>query len=53
MKSIYLFDDFKHFTLDFLSLIPDQVSKIFVHALLTVGIFQAWKLFRKHAKKFK
>ncbi|MGV8142214.1 MAG: hypothetical protein ACP5NS_01095 [Candidatus Pacearchaeota archaeon] len=54
MKTLSLFDEVKHFMLDnVVSFIPQQVSRIAVHALLTVGIFQGWKIFRKQIKKFK
>ena len=54
MKTFSLFDDTRHFVLDnILSWIPQQVSRIFIHALLTVGIIGGWKLFKKHAKRFR
>ncbi len=53
MKNISLFDDVKHFVLNFIDVLPQQLSKVWVHVLLTVGVIGGWKLFRKHAKKFK
>jgi hypothetical protein len=32
-------------------MIPQEVSKIWVHVVLTVGLIGGWKLFKKHAKK--
>ncbi len=52
MKSLSLFGEFRQFSLEIISWLPDRASKILVHSLLTVGIFQGWKIFRKQAKKF-
>ena len=51
MKNISILTDARHFILDFVDLIPQQISKIWIHVLLTVGIIGGWKLFKKHAKK--
>ena len=53
MKSISPIIEVKHFILENISWIPQQVSRILVHAILTVGIFQGWKMFRKYAKNVK
>lgn len=53
MKNISIFTDARHFLLDFVEVIPQQISKVLVHALLTVGIFQGWKMFTKHARRMK
>lgn len=54
MENLSLFEEGKHFFVDnIVSLIPQDFSKIMIHALLTVGIVKGWKLFRKHAKKSK
>ncbi len=54
MKTLSLFDEVKHFILDnVVSWIPQQVSRVLVHALLTVGVIGGWNIFRKQVKKSK
>lgn len=51
MKLISLSEDVKHFMLyNIIYWIPQHVSKIAIHALLTVGPLQGWRIFKKHIK---